>query len=441
MDFIKRILDKCVRGGAELAEVYNLSQKELNLSVRDSKVETISKSTPGGAAIRFFSGGKSAFAHTTDISNRAIDELISQLSKLAENTTSDKSANLSGPLAKIANLDINSPDYAGVPIDRKIEYLKNLEQMALKYDPLIKQTNGASYKETITTLNLANSNGLDISYDSTLYKIGLSIAATKNDEMFPGEGEYTVRRFNDLPQPEDIVDQTASTAIQLVGGTTVESGDYEIIFTPEGARSILYGLAFALNGEHYLKGSSFLAGKMGEKFADSILNVYDDAAMLRGIASRPFDDEGIASKKLALIENGTLTNVMYDMKTAAKAGTESSASATRKDYFSFPEISYSNFYIEPGKDKIEDVIASCKKGIIVKITQGWGLHSVTGQYSAGINGILVKNGKRIKPVANVTLAAGLDDIFKGIGAICDDLTFFQKLNSPSIMIEKMKIGA
>jgi len=441
MEFIERILDKCIRAGAELAEVYNLSQKKLNLTVRDGKVETISKSTPGGAAIRFFSAGKSAFAHTTDISNRAIDELVSQLSKLAEKTTSDKSANIPGPLTKIADLDIYDSDYAEVAIDQKIDYLENLDHLATQYDPLIKQSNGASYKETITTLNLANTNGLNVSYDSSLYTVELSITAAKKDEMFPGESEYSVRHFDDLPRPEDIVDQTASTAIQLVGGTTVGSGNYEIIFTPDAARSILYGLAFALNGEDFLKGSSFLAGKSGEKFADSILSVYDNAAMPRGMASRPFDDEGIVSKKLALIESGILKSAMYDMKTAAKAEVASTASAFRKDYYSFPEISYSNFYIAPGKDKIEDVIASCKKGIIVKTTRGWGLHSVTGQYSAGINGILIRNGKRIKPVANITLAAGLEDLFKGIGAICDDLSLFRKLNSPSLMIEKMKVGA
>jgi len=441
MELIKRILDKCVSVGAEQAEVYNISQKALNLTVRDGRVEAITKSAPGGAAIRFISAGKSAFAHTTDISDQAIDELISRLSKLAEKTIGDKSADMTDPLTDISDLDIYNPSYADVPTDRKIEYLKNLDQLAAHYDPLIKQSNGVEYNETITTLNLANTNGLDVSYDSTLYKIWLCITAAKNDEMFPGEGEYYVRHFDDLPNPEDIVDQTASTAIQLVGGTTVESGDYEIIFTPEGARSILYGLAYALNGEDFLKGSSFLAGKLGKKFADSILNVYDDASMLRGVASRPFDDEGIASKKLTLIENGTLKGVMYDMKTAAKADALSTASAYRKDYFSYPEISYSNLYIAPGKDKVEDVIASCKKGIIVKTTQGWGLNSVTGQYSAGINGILVRNGQRIKPVANVTLAAGPDDVLKGIGAICDDLTFFRRLNSSSIMIKKMKVGA
>jgi PmbA protein len=237
------------------------------------------------------------------------------------------------------------------------------------------------------------------------------------------------------------VDLIAAKAIRLIGGSSVESGDYEIIFTPEASRSILWGLIYGLNGEEYLNGSSFLAGRDSKKFADSALSVYDDATMPRGIASRPVDDEGSVSGKLTLVENGTFKAAMYDTNNAAKAGLTSTASASREDHKGIPKIAPSNFYIAAGKDKVSDVIASCKKGILVETTQGWGLHSVTGQYSAGINGVLIRNGKSIKPVASVTLAGSNEDLFRGIGAVCDDLTFYRKYNAPSIMIEKMRIGA
>ncbi|MCP4580002.1 MAG: TldD/PmbA family protein [candidate division Zixibacteria bacterium] len=441
MSSISRILDKCTRSGAEMAEVYNITGNELKISVRDGKVETVTKAAPGGAAVRFFSSGRMAFAHTTDISDRAIDELVSRLSNLVTKTSGNDNIKLPGPISGILDFDIFSPGQAETSTDSKINYLNNLEQLALEYDPLIKHSNGTSYTETATTLNLANTNGLDISYESTRYKVGLSVAAVKNEEKFPGEGSFSARHFEDLPSADEIVDLTAAKAVRLIGGSSVDSGNYEIIFTPGAARSIIWGLIYALNGESYLKGSSFLAGKEGEKFADSALSVYDDATMPRGIASRPIDDEGSLSKKLMLIENGTLKTAMYDMKTATKAGISTTASASREDYKGFPEIAPSNFYIAAGKDKVSDVVASCRKGILVETTQGWGLHSITGQYSAGINGILIRNGQSIKPVTNVTLAASTEDLFRGIGAICDDLTFYNKYNAPSIMIEKMKIGA
>jgi len=149
----------------------------------------------------------------------------------------------------------------------------------------------------------------------------------------------------------------------------------------------------------------------------------------------------VASQKHALVDGGILRGFLYDSKTAAKAKAASTGSSRRNDYNAFPEIWPSNFYIAPGKDRSADVIASCKKGIIVEETQGWGLHSVTGQYSAGIVGILVRNDKRIRPVANVTIAAGADELLNGIGAICDDITFYDDFSSPTIMVKTMKVGA
>jgi PmbA protein len=259
--------------------------------------------------------------------------------------------------------------------------------------------------------------------------------------MFPGEGSMHATIFTDMPKPEEIVAYYASQAVQLIGGTPINPGDYEIIFTPRSAGSIFWGLNFALNGNNGFKGASFLAGKVGQKIAAGNFTVIDDALRPRGLFTRPADDEGTPCQKTVLIENGVLKNFLYDFKTAQKAKTASTGSAYRPDYGSTPEINPSNFYIAPGKDKFEDVISSLKKGIIVEQTQGWGLHSVTGQYSAGINGILVENGKRIRPVAGVTLAASAEEVLTGVGAVCDDIKFYWDMTSPSLMIKRMKVGA
>lgn len=439
MNLIKTILDKCVRSGAEMAEVYQLRQKELVISVRDGKVETIKKASPGGIAIRYISFGRTAFAHTTDTSNMTIDSMISKLSKLVRETGKDEFASLPGIQNYENRPDIFGREFVDISTDYKIEYLVNLEQLALKYDPLITKAN-ISYNETLATHSLVNTNGVEMSYDSTLYTVTVLAAASKKDEMFPGEDEFSARYFNDLPRPEEMANQIASKAVRLIGGSVVESGDYEIIFTPGAVPSFLWGLFFALKGDSYLKGASFLTDKIGKKIAVDKFNLYDNPLLERGMASRPADDEGVASQKITLIENGILNEILYDTKTAAKAGVESTSSANRRDYNEIPKIATSNFYIGKGDDNFDDVVASCKKGIIVEQTQGWGINGVTGQYSAGINGTLVRNGRIIKPVANVTLAASVDELLNGIGAICDDITFYRRFNMPSMMVQKMKVG-
>jgi PmbA protein len=441
MELIDTVLEKCKSAGAGMAEVFHLSQKKLSISVRDGKLETVQKSTPGGLAIRFFADGRVSFAHTTELSDPAIDNIIDKLANLARKTEKDEFAGLPQPQALQTGLDIFDDSRINQPMEPKIEYLMELEKKAMDYDVLIEKSGGVWYEEISSTKTLANTNGLNAEYHSTIYRTGISIVASKKGEMYPGEGIVSARYFGDLPQPDEIVERFASRAVRLVGGTAVDGGDYEIIFTPKAANSILWGFNFALNGENAFKGASFLADKKGMKIASDSLTLYDDALMTRGVASRPADDEGVASQKLALIDKGILRGFLYDTKTAAKANTVSTGSSSREDYDSFPGIWPTNFYIAPGKDKAADVIASCKKGIIVEETQGWGLHSVTGQYSAGIVGILVRNGKRIRPVANVTIAASADELLNGIGAICDDITFYDDFSSPTIMVKRMTVGA
>ena len=441
MELLDKILGKCQRSGAEMAEIYYISPRKLSISLRNGQVETIEKSTPGGMAIRFFANGKTSFGHTTELSDSAIDKTVDKLSRLAAKMEEDKFAVLPGPAEYPDRLEIYDDSFINEPMETKIQYLRDLEKKAMAHDPLIKKSNGVSYDEYVVTEGLANSKGVSSDYNSTYYRVGISVVASKDDQMYPGEGSVSARHFGDLPSHDKIVELFASRAIRLIGGTPVDGGDYEIIFAPRAANSILWGLSMALNGDNAYKGASFLTDKKGAKIAVDGFAVYDDALMSKGVASRPADSEGCPSRKLALIENGIVRGFMYDTRTAVKAKAESTGSCAREDYSSYPGIFPSNFYIAAGKDKVGDVIAACKTGIIVEETQGWGLHSVTGQYSAGINGILVKDGKRIRPVANVTIAADADRLLNGIGAICDDITFYDSFNSPSIMVKSMMVGA
>ena len=441
MNDINRILNKCVRSGAMMAEVYSVTQKSMTIRVRNGKVEAISKSTPGGTAIRYYSAGRVAFAHTTDLSDNAIDKAIAKLSNLSKKTGQDPLATLAEPQAAETDLELYAPSFAEIATESKIDYLTELEDLALKYDPLIKQSNGMQYTETISTISLVNTNNVNLSYDSTMYDIAINLASANDNEMFPGEQVFSARNFEDLPSPEKMIDNVAGRAIRLLGGTPVEPGEYEIILAPSVSGAILWGMSFAICGDSYLRGASFFADKAGKKFADSKLSVYDDALMPRGYSSRPFDGEGTASKTNTIIENGVFKSALYDLKTAAKAEKVPTGSAEREHYNDFPEIWPSNLYIAAGNDRLDDVIASIKKGIVVEKSEGWGLNGITGQFSSGINGTLIRNGKRIKSVANVTLAASNDELFNGIDAICDDLTFNQHINMPSLMIKKMHVGA
>lgn len=441
MELIDKTLGKCLRAGADMAEVYLQSETTMKVTVRDGQVDSINKAAPAGLAIRYFSSGKMAFAHTTDFSDMAIDKLIAGLRNLGSKVSEDKYAVLPAQQKALSDLQINAPEYAQNTIDSKIDYILSLEKLALDYDPIIAKSNGITYYEFVTTKTIANTKGVNVAFDLTSYGIGLSLVAVKGGQMFPGEGQLWVRRFDNLPAPDKIVDLIAGRALRLIGGRPIDSGDYEIIFAPRAAHSILRGLAEALNGDNALTGSSFLEGKTGKKVASDLLTVYDDPLMPWGAGSCPADDEGVVPSKQALIENGVLKGFLYDSRTAAKAGTSSTGSAHRDYYAALPGIAVSNFYIAPGSSKIDDVVSNCRKGIIVEMASGWGLQAVNGQYSAGINGILVENGKKIRPVADITIGGSAEDIFDGLLAVCDDITYYDNISSPSLHVKKMTVGA
>jgi PmbA protein len=232
MEFIEKILDKCVNAGADSAEVFRVNRKVMSLTVRDGQVETIEKSTPGGLAIRYYKNNKTAFAHTTDLSEKSIEGMILKTKNMADKTEPDEFAILPGPGQYGRDLDIYSDTRANVAVDEKIAYLANLEKSGMDYDVLVDKSNGAWCREVLSELELVNSNG---------------------------EGSVSARHFDDLMSAEDIADKYVSRALRLVGGTTVSGGDYEIIFTPTAATSILWGLRYALNGEDALKGASLPA--------------------------------------------------------------------------------------------------------------------------------------------------------------------------------------
>jgi|GEM_PF-1648482 PmbA protein len=441
MELIDKILEKCLRAGADMAEVYLQTETTMKVTIRDGNVDSINKAAPAGLAIRYFTSGRMAFAHTTDFSDMAIDKMIAGLRNLGSKVNEDKYAVLPSPGQALSDLQVNAPEYAQNTTESKINYILSLEKLALDYDPIIAKSNGVTYYEYVTGKKIANTKGVSVSFNTTSYGISLSLVAIKGNRMFPGEGQLWARRFDNLPEPQQIVDIIAGRAVRLIGGNPVSSGDYEIIFMPRAANSILRGLAEALNGENVYSGASFLEGKIGEKVASDLLTIYDDPFMPWGVGSCPADDEGVIPSKQALIENGILKGFLYDSRTAAKANTSSTGSAHRDYYAALPGIAVSNFYISPGTNKLDDIITSCNRGIIVEMASGWGLQAVNGQYSAGINGILVEKGKKIRPVADVTIGGSVEDIFGGLLAVCDDITYYNDMCSPSLYIKKMTVGA
>jgi PmbA protein len=213
-----------------------------------------------------------------------------------------------------------------------------------------------------------------------------------------------------------------------------------VIVDPDVGRSILGGVIGALNGERVLQGASFLKDSMDEKIASERLSIIDDGTREKGMASAPFDGEGVPTMKNTLVENGILKSFIYNTSAAKRAGTESTGNASRRGFTSLPGIGTHNVYLLPGKHTRNEIIASTGRGLLLKGLTGYGINSVSGNFSGGASGFWVENGKILYPVKGLTIAGKATDILNDIDMMGTDIDMNDTFASPTFRISEMLIG-
>jgi PmbA protein len=212
-----------------------------------------------------------------------------------------------------------------------------------------------------------------------------------------------------------------------------------VVFDPQMAAGFIGGLSAAVNGLLVHKKSSFLGALLGKRVAATGVTLVDDATLDDGIATRPFDGEGVASRKTAVVEDGILRSFLYDATTARKAKAKSTGSASRA-WASLPSIGTSNFYLQRGTEKPEDIIKGVKNGLYVTAMLGRGADVVTGDYSRGANGIWIENGELAFPVQEITVSGNLIEMLQGIDAIGDDLDFRASTAAPTVRFAELVVS-
>jgi PmbA protein len=229
-------------------------------------------------------------------------------------------------------------------------------------------------------------------------------------------------------------------AVSLVGGQPVPSQEVPVVFQARAAGGLVGGLAGGVNGKEVHLDNSFMAGMLGTKVASPLVTVHDDGTLLRGVGSSPVDGEGVATRKKTIVQQGVLKSYLYDTYGARKAGAETTGNAGRGSYDDLPGISATNFYMENGQTPADDLVRDIERGLYVQDTIGFGVNTTTGGYSAGAFGRWIENGRLTTPVAQVTIAGDLVDIFSAIDAVGDDLDFNGRICAPSFRVTRMTVA-
>jgi PmbA protein len=438
-DLSKELVDRCLGMGAESAEVLIEEGRQLSMEVRNGTLETIQESSSHGVGFRVFNEGKMGFAHSNDLSDGSLNDAIRSAVSFAEHMTPDEHNVLPGDLGVTEVEGLFDPELGAVSMDEKIDLATHLEALAMR-DSRITLSNGASYGEGEGTTFLANSNGIAKSYRSTACGLGVSVVAERGDQKSSGGESCNRRFFSDLLPAEEIAEEAARSAYEMLDPQMVQTQRAPVVFHPDVARSLLGGILGAINGERVLQGASFLADRVGEKISSELLTVVDDGTLPRGLASSPFDGEGVPTRRRTIIDRGVLQGFMYNTMSASRAGVESTGNAARGGFSSLPGIGPHAFYVEAGDIDPEEIVQSTTNGLYLKGVTGYGINPVNGDFSGGAQGFWIQNGRLAFPVMGLTIGASADEMLNGIDMLGTDLDLNRTMTAPTFRVREMQIG-
>jgi PmbA protein len=439
IELTEKLVKKSISLGANAAEVFLATRRNLSIQVLKSEIETIEEASTQGVGFRVFVDGKMGFSHCNDLSDRSLEDTLSKAIAFAKLSSPDENNVLTDNKA-ITNVEgLFDPGLSAVPMEKKIQMALELEKLAMS-DPRITKSSGAGFGESETEIFIANSNGLSKSYKSSGCSLGASVVAEKGDQKNTGDESCSRVFFADLLPLEEIAAKATRKAWELIDPVMVGTQKASVIFDPEVARALIGGIIAAINGERVLQGASFLKDYLGRQFASALLTIIDDGTRPRSLGSAPFDGEGVPTMKNTLVQNGVLKSFIYNTKAAKRAGVKSTGNASRGGFSSLPGIGTHNVFLEAGKHTGNEIIAATKKGLFLKEVTGYGIDSVSGNFSGGATGFWVVNGEIVHPVKGLTIAGRAFDILNAIDMMGNDLDMSRTFSAPTFRVAEMQIG-
>ena len=437
-----------VKGGASDAEAVVREGDEFSVNVRMGQVETLKESGSRGLGLRVFLGTRSASASTSDLTPDGIRDLVAGALALAKVTEEDPFTVLpeTAEFGSVeGDLHLYFDDVYSLEGPERIEWARRAEAAALAADPRIANSDGGSFDAATGRKVLANSRGFVGGYRTSYAGVSAAPLAMDANGAMQRDGWWSgARRLADLESPESIGKEAARRALRRLGARRVATQRVPIVFAPEVARSLIGSVFEAASGDAIWRGASFLAGRLGEQIAAPSITVVDDNFMLLptgvcGFGSSPFDGEGLPSRRTVVVEAGVLRTYLLNTYSARKLGMKSTHNASR-GLAGTPGIGCGNLYLEPGTLTPEEIFAAIPVGLYVTSLMGFGVNTVTGDYSRGATGMWIENGVLTHAVEEVTIAGNLAEMLRNVTAIGNDLVFRGSVASPTLRIDGMTIA-
>ena len=438
----QQILDRLIASaraaGADAADALIVESTSASVSYRLGKLEDVERAESADLGLRVFVGERVAFVSSTDHSERGLAELPERAVAMARLAPEDKYAGLA-PSALLARkfpaLDTEDPQEPSA--ETLIEWARAVEGAAMAVPGITNsEGGGASYGRS--AIALATSNGFFGRYAATSHSIGVAVLGGEGAGMERDYDQASARHATDLESPEIVGRRAGERTIARLNPRKVKSAPVPVIYDPRVSAGLVGHFSGAISGASIARGVSFLKDRMGEAVFAPGINIIDDPHRLRGLRSKPFDGEGVANKRMALIENGVLKTWLLDCASAKQLGLTTTGHAARGTGGP-PSPSSTNLYMEPGSATPEELMADIAEGFYVTELMGMGVNGVTGDYSRGASGFWIENGKIAYPVSGVTIASNLKEMFRNLTP-ANDLVFRYGTNAPTLRVEGMTLA-
>lgn len=420
-------------------EIYATYGDSFDVKVIDGEIDNYSVNDFIGISLRVKTGGKTGYSSTTVPDNDDIPRLVAKaIDNAAVIESPDEQFIYSGddeyPEVKTFKrelLDVNA--------DEKISLAQKMEAIAKQSDENIVRTMGSYVCSQSSCKIIKNSNGLDVSEDYGFIAAYVIPIAQINGEMNSGFAFTAGFDIDDL-DIEKAAREASADALRYCGISSCEGGTMKTAIDAVAATDLIETFMGIFSSENTQRGLSLLAGKEGEKIASDCVTIIDDPTEGLSFGSRSFDDEGVKSRKITVVENGVLKTLLYNLKTAKKAGVESTASACKGSYSSPVSVGFSNFRLAGGDMTKSQLLEKMQNGILITSLEGLhaGANASTGDFSLSAKGILIKNGKEDRAVTGLTVSGNIYNMLLNIEALGNDVftnPFGSIVSSPTILLD------
>lgn len=419
-------------GTADAAEVAITKTTGISVSTRMCEVENVEFNRDGALGITVYRGQCKGSASTSDLSEKAIQQTVEAALDIAKYTSEDPCA---GPAPRelmvknIPDLDLFHPDEPEP--DTAAQKAIAAEQAALAYSDKIKQSDGASYDSHYGLKVYGNSHGLLASYASSRHSISCVMIGEGKNGVMERDYSYSVSRATeDLWAPEKVGLASAEKTISRLDARKLNTGQYPIMFAADVATGLIGHLVMAISGGNLYRKSSFLLDALGNQIFPDWFNISEKPHVLKGLASSPFDSEGVYTQNREIIADGVLSTYLLTSYSARKLNMTPTGHAG----------GIHNWFVSSTGQTFEQMLKELGTGLLVTELMGQGVNVVTGDYSRGAAGFWVENGQIQYPVSEITIAGNLNDMFKQIVAVGSDVETRSQIQTGSILLESMKVA-